>query len=82
MARQTNRETCKVRVIAIYRMLLSGKQMTCAQIREKLKSHYGIEVERKTVYDDIAAINRIMPIKSRGGARRRLLSLGRSWRMR
>lgn len=74
MARQTNKENCKVRVIAIYRMLIRGKQITAGQIIEELHSHYGITAERKTIYSDIAAIDRIMPIKittGRGGGYRR-----------
>lgn len=63
MPRQTGRENSKVRVIAIYRMLQSGKKMTSGQIIAELQSHYGITAERKTVYADIAAINRILPIK-------------------
>lgn len=69
MPRQTGRENEKVRVIAIYRMLLSGKQMSCAQILAELKAHYGITADRKTIYSDIAAIDRIIPIKVKMGKR-------------
>lgn len=61
------RENEKVRVIAIYRMLLRGEKITTRQILEELQSHYGIAADRKTIYDDIAAIDRIMPIKVRSG---------------
>lgn len=81
MPRQTGRKDGKVRVIAIYRMLQSGKLMNSAQIIEKLHSQYGIEVERKTVYSDIAAIDRIMPIKVIPGRWGGVLHLGCCWRM-
>ena len=67
MARQTNKESCKVRVIAIYRMLITGKKMSSIQIVKELSSRYGITANRKTIYSDIAAINRFIPIKSTDG---------------
>jgi predicted DNA-binding transcriptional regulator YafY len=44
-------------------MLLEGKRITTRQIIDRLKRHYGFKANRKTIYDDIAAINRIMPVK-------------------
>ena len=70
MPRQTGREDGKVRVIAIYRMLLRGEKITTAQILAELKSRFGITADRKTIYSDVAAIDRIVPIKGipgRGG---------------
>ena len=67
MPRQTGRENEKVRVIAVYRMLLRGQQMSTAQILAELKSHYGIIADRKTIYADVAAIDRIIPIKVKMG---------------
>lgn len=63
------RENEKVRVIAIYRMLLRGEKITTRQILEELQSHYGITADRKTIYADVAAIDRIMPIKAIPGCR-------------
>lgn len=74
MARQTGRENEKVRVIAVYQMLLRGEKITTAQILAELKSRFGITADRKTIYSDVAAIDRIVPIKvipgRRGGYRR------------
>ena len=63
------RENEKVRVIAIYRMLLRGEKITTRQILEELQSHYGITADRKTIYSDVAAIDRIVPIKVIPGCR-------------
>lgn len=67
MARATNKETCKIRVVAVYRMILRGQKMTTKEIIHELESHYGISVDRKTIISDIAAINRIIPVRSSGG---------------
>lgn len=67
MSRQTGRENGKVRIILVYRMLQMGKRMTSAQIIEELQRRHGILVDRKTIYNDIAAIDRVTPIKVRSG---------------
>lgn len=59
-----NKDTTKIRVIAVYRMILEGKKISAGEIQRRLLSQYGIEVERKSIYNDIAAINRIVPIMS------------------
>ena len=64
MARQTGKENCKFRVIVIYRELMKKQKVTTKQIISLLQRRYGITVDRKTIYTDIAAINRIVPIKS------------------
>ena len=69
MPRQTGRDNEKVRVIAIYRMLLRGEKITTAQILAELKSRFGITADRKTIYSDVAAIDRIIPIKVKSGRR-------------
>lgn len=53
----------KIRVLAVYRMLLRGKKMSCAQILNELEAIYGITANRKTIYSDIKSIDRIQPIK-------------------
>ena len=63
MARATNKETTKIRIIAVYRMIESTKKITAKEFQRRLLSQYGIDVERKTIYSDIAAIDRIIPIK-------------------
>ena len=68
MAKQNQRqkalskEQSKIRVLAIYRMLNEGRRLTATEILRRLASQYGIHADRKTIYSDVAAINRIMPI--------------------
>lgn len=64
MARQTNKESGKIRVITIYRELLNKKKVTTRQIIDLLERRYGVTYDRKTIYDDIAAINRVVPIRT------------------
>lgn len=65
MARQTGKENTKIRIIAIYRMLLQAPGIiTTKAIQRKLRAVYGIWAERKTIYSDMAAINRIIPVKA------------------
>lgn len=64
MARQTNKESGKIRVITIYRELLNKKKVTTRQIISLLERRYGVTYDRKTIYDDIAAINRVVPIRA------------------
>ena len=64
MARQNGKENTKIRVITIYRELLKGRKITARQIMRILRCRYGITVDRKTIYDDIAAINRVVPVKA------------------
>jgi predicted DNA-binding transcriptional regulator YafY len=48
-------------------MLLRGKKITARQIAEELEMNFGFTADRKTIYGDIAAINRIIPIRSYDG---------------
>ena len=64
MARQTNKESCKTRVLAIYIELMKKEKITTRQIISMLEKRYGVRYDRKTIYDDIAAINRFVPIKA------------------
>jgi predicted DNA-binding transcriptional regulator YafY len=66
--KQTNKENTKVRVLAVYRILSSSKVLVKSDdILRELKSHYGITADKKTIYSDVAAINRIMPVRSIAG---------------
>ena len=67
MARQTNRESGKIRVITIYRELLNKRKMTAREIILLLERRLGITCDRKTIYDDIAAISRVVPVKGTPG---------------
>lgn len=59
-----SKEQCKIRVLAIYRMLDEGRRLTSTDILRRLASQYGIHADRKTIYSDISAIDRFMPIDS------------------
>ena len=65
MAIQTNKENTKVRVLAVYRILSNSRAViTCGEIIQELNLHYGITADKKTIYSDVAAINRITPVRS------------------
>jgi hypothetical protein len=57
-----SKEQSKVRVLAIYRMLLEGRRLTSSEIMRRLYSQYDMKVDRKTIYSDIYSIDRIVPI--------------------
>ncbi len=52
----------KNRVLAIERMFLRKRPLTVPQIIRKLDLEYDIQVNRKTIYDDIAVLTMFMPI--------------------
>lgn len=77
---RATRECCKTRAVAIYLMLSTGQTLSSRAILKKLKCQYGMVVDRKTIFDDIRAIDRIMPIEvvtGRDGGYRKLDVLGR-----
>ena len=53
----------KRRLLAIERMLLPGDPLTLKDITRKLDLHYDIQADRKSIYDDIKALNYFMPIE-------------------
>ena len=57
----------KFRVLAIERMLSSGRKMSADEIRHELDRKYEICVGRRTIYDDIYVLSRFMPIESTTG---------------
>lgn len=61
------REYSRIRVIAVYRMILENDVISTTQIRKKLLDRYGITADRKTIYSDIAAIDRFIPIDTKSG---------------
>lgn len=72
--RALSREQSKIRAIAVYKMLSDGKMLTRADIARRLETQYGIKANRRTIYDDIRAVDRIMPIEviddGKGGYRK------------
>ena len=63
------KEQTALRILAISRYLNYEKPLSCRNILKHLKSQYGIMCERKTIYSDIAAINRIVPVEVVYGAK-------------
>lgn len=57
------KDDTKIRVIAVYRMLSEGKLLTSTDIIRRLSNQYGITADRKTIYDDIRAVDRFIPIE-------------------
>ena len=51
------------RILAVERIIQDNPQgITVKQIIEKLDNYYGITADRKTIYRNIAALTRFMPI--------------------
>ena len=61
------KEDSKIRIIAVYRILQRGRRVTSAQILRELEMHYNITCDRKTLYGDVAAIDRFLPIDIQAG---------------
>jgi hypothetical protein len=61
------RDDSKIRLIAVYRMMESGENLTSAQIVSRLKTQFDIEVDRKTIYSDLIAIDRFIPLQVKDG---------------
>lgn len=54
----------QIRVLAVYNMLIhADKALTLKEITDKLNRDYSIDVERKTLYNDICAINLFENVK-------------------
>lgn len=58
-----SKEQGKIRVLAIERIMNDGQKHTEKDIRRILYLRYGIYADRKTIYSDICAIDRFMPIR-------------------
>ena len=58
-----SREQSKIRVLAIERMLDEGQKITAKEIQQRLALKYDIQVSLLTIYRDICAIDRFMPIE-------------------
>lgn len=54
----------KVRILALERMIILAENgLTLGQIQDKLINEYDIKAERKSLYDDIAALTRFLGIE-------------------
>lgn len=47
----------------------SGGRFTVKQIQRELRDRYDIEADRKTIYSDLAVIDRFVPIRMVGSGR-------------
>lgn len=57
----------RIRVLAIERMLASGRKMRAKEIQQELERKYEIRADRRTIYDDIYVLNQFVPIESTRG---------------
>lgn len=62
-----SKEQSKIRVLAIERMLSEGRKLTSTEILRRLDLQYDIKADRKTIYSDICAIDRFMPLEITAG---------------
>jgi predicted DNA-binding transcriptional regulator YafY len=56
-------DDAKIRILAVENILRRKQKTTANKIMRELELHYGIEVDRKTIYSDVAAINRFISIE-------------------
>ena len=56
-------DTAKIRLIAVYRILMRGEKVTSPQILQELENVYGIRTTFNSVQSDIRAIDRFVPIE-------------------
>lgn len=61
-----NRDT-KIRVLAIERMLRKDRYITAKEILVRLDLIYDIQADRKTIYADMIAIDRFLPLEVKAG---------------
>ena len=60
---KTSRCDTKTRILAIAKMLCERRRITSTEILRRLDLHYDIQVDRKTIKEDIYAIDRFFPIE-------------------
>lgn len=62
-----SREMGKARIALFTILLATGRKFTANQLQDVAKNRLGCDVDRKTIYSDMAAISRVMPIESTNG---------------
>ena len=70
-----NRDNTKERILAMERIFLRKKPLNVPQIIDKLDREYDIQVERKTVYNDIAVLTMFLNICEFGVGRNHVYQL-------
>ena len=58
----------KERILAVERILLRRKSVSTQELRTALLNEYGIEANRRSIYDDMAVLTRFLPIELERGA--------------
>lgn len=66
MTKGVNRDV-KIRILAIERMLSKDIYLTATDIISRLDLHYDIQADRKTIYADMIAIDRFIPLEVKAG---------------
>ena len=61
-----NRSETKIRILAVLHILIRRGKATVKQIQKELDLRYDIQCDRKTIYDDIMAIEKFHPITYEG----------------
>jgi predicted DNA-binding transcriptional regulator YafY len=61
------RETDKIRLLAVERIIARGERVSSSQILRELDLRYDIKADRKTIYADLQAIDRFMPMEATTG---------------
>lgn len=61
------KDDSKIRVIAVFRMLREDRIISTREIQDELQRVYDIQADRKTIYHDMHAINRIVPVEGISG---------------
>ena len=62
-----SREMGKARIALFTILLGTGRKFTSKQLQEIARNRLGVYVDRKTIFGDMAAISRIVPIESMAG---------------
>lgn len=67
MDNNLGKEHNKVRILAIERMVDEGKKIKIGEIQDRLEAEYGIYATRPTIYYDLLAIEKFIPLESKTG---------------
>ena len=58
-----NKDTNKVRLIVEFLMLQNNDMVATREMIDRLSLRYDIDVDRKTIYADMAEIGRVVPVR-------------------
>ena len=57
-----NKDTNKERLVVVMLVLQQNDAVTTSEILDRLRLRHDIDADRKTIYADIAEINRVVPV--------------------